>query len=288
MVSNTSLWFDDVPASSAAATTPIADLAAHLRRTHVPGSTQAPTPGISGPIRVPGGTSGPIRVPGGSGPIRLPDDVTATSKIPTVTSASAPPERPAGDLEGFLAGAEKQMRAQRATPDETLPWWRRPPALVAAAAVVALVVVGIVVAGGGDDSSTPPAPTTPSVAAAPPADACPSVDGSVVTGRDQGDQTSGAGVIKAFNYAYYVMRSARSAKPLAPKATNDVASLQSYIDQIPPGTTHCVKITQLGPDRYAVDLTEFPPGSAPVVYPQLITTEKRNGRMYITAIKPRG
>ncbi|AZG47038.1 hypothetical protein [Gordonia insulae] len=110
----------------------------------------------------------------------------------------------------------------------------------------------------------------------------------VTTGHDSGDQNSGPGVIKAFNYAYYTQRSAVKARSVA--APNAVASrdvMQKYIDQRPAGTQHCLSITKRGTDTYAVVLTEIPPepGAVPIVYRQIIQTVEARGKTWILSIK---
>lgn len=69
-----------------------------------------------------------------------------------------------------------------------------------------------------------------------------STDDRVVVGNGPGDITTGPGLIKAFDYAYYVERDAAkvssmyvTAQPLAP--------LQEAIDAVPAGTEHCLTIT---------------------------------------------
>ncbi len=93
-------------------------------------------------------------------------------------------------------------------------------AVVAAAAVIG---VGLVLILPGTDQPAPrdpvqaltSTPQQPTNGAAAGDTDCPStVRGNVTTGRDPGDQSSGAGVVKAFDYAYYVRRDAVAARAL--------------------------------------------------------------------------
>lgn len=159
----------------------------------------------------------------------------------------------------------------------------------------AVVVVGVMALfGGSSDSPSPtaiPAQNTPAVSAAPtpPADAdCPNrTDGAVTTGRDAGNTTSGAGVIKAFDFAYYVTRSGSAVRATATATANlgTPETIQATIDSLPAGTTHCLRIEDKGAGLYAVTLTQQAPGTgAPTVYQQQIQTAVINGRTLIAAI----
>lgn len=169
---------------------------------------------------------------------------------------------------------------------------------------VCAAVIGVVggigyVAFGGDEPAQTSTSTSsdsavgPTSAAAPAtADSgCPSgTDGQVVTGRDAGDLTaSGAETIKAFNYAYYTKRSAVDAvgavmpSSVKPMFTS-VANLQSAIDALPTGTTHCLRITSLGDGRYSTELTQSPPGGGePAIFNQLIQTAQSSGKTLIVS-----
>ncbi|WP_249146204.1 hypothetical protein [Gordonia sp. SCSIO 19800] len=118
-------------------------------------------------------------------------------------------------------------------------------------------------------------------------DDCPEgVDGPVTTGNDSGDQESGPGVIKAFDYAYYVDRSGERARAVAtPTGVGSTQALQASIDGLPPDTGHCLRITDRGNGLYAVQLTETRPGEQPIVYPQLIQTVQADGKTWIASIK---
>ncbi|WP_280494347.1 hypothetical protein [Nocardia asiatica] len=171
----------------------------------------------------------------------------------------------------------------------------------AAAAVLGLLALAGS-CGGGDDgeASATRADPTPASAAPPtsaaagsastPESECPTrIQGDTVISADHGSTSSGPEAILAFETGYYVDRSAAKARAVTtPDAALPAAEvIQSGIDSVPRGTTHCVRITPAGPDTWAVELTERRPGAAPAVYPQTITTTTRDGHVLITAISAR-
>lgn len=116
-------------------------------------------------------------------------------------------------------------------------------------------------------SSSPSASTSPSGAAG--SAVCPSgQQGVVVTGNGPGDTESTAGVVLAFQYAYYVERSADAAFRFtaADSAFRNKSKLQEGIDSVPTGTLHCLKITPKGDTSATVEVTESRPGVAPQVF----------------------
>ncbi|MDE1672641.1 hypothetical protein [Nocardia gipuzkoensis] len=156
--------------------------------------------------------------------------------------------------------------------------------------------------GGADDSEAPVAraDTTPASAVPPTSAAagststaeseCPTrIQGDTVISADRGGTSSGPEAILAFETGYYVDRSAAKARAVTtPDAALPAAEvIQSGIDSVPRGTTHCVRITPAGPDTWTVELTERRPGAAPAVYPQTITTTTRDGHVLITGITAR-
>lgn len=165
----------------------------------------------------------------------------------------------------------------------------------AAAVVVVVVSVLLVAALTGDDSGPAPAVAAASSSTTPGGDQvsahplrdCPSrTRGSVTTGNDPGDQRSGPGVIKAFNHAYYVTRSAHAARAVAlSSAVQPEPVLQSYIDSVRPGSWHCLEIIGLGAGTYRVRLSVYPPtGNVPIVYPQIIRIATLEGKSWIASI----
>ena len=179
--------------------------------------------------------------------------------------------------------------------------WPRPQrrALIAVGALasVAVVTAGVVVltSSPSGDHRSPVVAAIPSTSTGTaststtpaPADECPSTSqGGVVTGNDPGDQASGPGVIKAFQYAYYTRRSATAALAVtAPSARLNSVTMQTFIDKRPIETGYCLTITDRGAGLYALKLTETTPGTAPEVYRQLIETTRASGKTWITAIK---
>lgn len=174
--------------------------------------------------------------------------------------------------------------------------------VVVLAAVVLAAVAGVGVWAvsslvGGTTSQTPnadlpalDATTPPAVAVPPPSvtdPACPSTAvGSVSWGKDAGGTDTGVEAIKKFDYGYYVTRSGVAAREaVAPDAlVGDAASLQSSIDAMPPGTTHCLQITDRGSGTFEVRLAEFRPNAEPELTFQVIETARRGSITVITAI----
>lgn len=119
-------------------------------------------------------------------------------------------------------------------------------------------------------------------------------DGPVTTGRGPGDQNSGPGVILAWNFAYYELRSADKARAVtAPNAVAQANIIQDYIDELDADLQHCVTITRIAPNRYRVLLTIAPPSSGqsgigaeerPQVIRQIIQTAESGGKTWITLI----
>lgn len=177
--------------------------------------------------------------------------------------------------------------------------------VVAGLAAVLAVVVGVSLSmfGGGSDPAPRPASTgdplsagSGPVASAGPqsgvnGDAdCPSgVNGPVTTGRGAGGTDSGPNAIKAFEYGYYVKRSAAAARSVVtPNArVGSEQAIQASIDKVDPQTTYCTKITDRGFGQWGLELTETPPrGGAPEVGYQLIQTSVVDGKTLIVAITP--
>lgn len=209
-----------------------------------------------------------------------------------------------------LARTAGQKRTSGSTPATTTRRNRTRRALVAA--VAGLCVAGIAIVGVGawvwssigwlhSDSSTTaldlparsveastPAPT-PSKAPAAGDPGCPSgSDGPVSFGRDSGGTRGGVEVIKFFDFAYYVTRSGTAARTVvAPTgAVGDAARLQSFIDKVPAGTTHCLQITDRGRGLYAVTVAVTEPSKQPELVFQLINTADVGDRTVITSIAP--
>lgn len=174
---------------------------------------------------------------------------------------------------------------------------RRLYAAAGAAVVVVAIVVGLIVWLTTDSSSGSSAPKAASAATSAPsapaptpvAGACPSAArGAVYTGDTAGGVDSGPAVIMAFDYAYYVKRSGQAARDVvaADARVGTAAEIQSGIDKLALGTTHCLKITDRGDGLWGVELTQTPPGAAPVVIKQQIQTIDSGGRTWISSIVP--
>jgi hypothetical protein len=162
-------------------------------------------------------------------------------------------------------------------------------AVAAIAVVVALVVTIVAVnrdsGGDGGVAAPPPAATTAALS-------CPtSREGKVTVGNGAGDAASGPGAILGFQYSFYVERSGERARRFVdPEALNvstaDIIQ-QAINDQIPVGTTHCLRIIELATDTFDVDLTEHRIDGVTTVYRQTVTTTNRDGKTLIYAIKER-
>jgi hypothetical protein len=139
----------------------------------------------------------------------------------------------------------------------------------------------------GGSAALPPPPVTPTAALSCPA----SNDGKVTVGNGAGDTNSGPGAILGFQYAYYVERSGERARSyLAADAEylSPAEVLQKAIDdEIPVGTTHCVRISATAQDAYDVDLTEHRADGTTIVYPQTVLTVDRDGKKLLFAVRQR-
>ncbi|MFI6363485.1 hypothetical protein ACIBG0_12135 [Nocardia sp. NPDC050630] len=161
--------------------------------------------------------------------------------------------------------------------------------LAAIVVVLALVVTFVAVKrdDNGSPKAAPPAPPSTSAALSCPA----SKDGKVTRGNGQGDTSSGPGAILGFQYEFYVDRNGERARRfVAPDAENvSTAEViqQAINEQIPVGTTHCLRIAESAADTFEVDLTEHRPDGTTNVYRQTIITVVRDGKTLIFAIRER-
>ncbi|WP_374609948.1 hypothetical protein [Gordonia sp. (in: high G+C Gram-positive bacteria)] len=281
------LWFPDVPPSPASDATPAADLAAHLARYRSVGPAQvALQPSAVAVLERP--------VPMLEKPVR-----------PVAAAPQVVAPRPASELDAFLAEAEKSVRAKRKSGSAARgekPARLGSPLRIAGAAAAILVIVatalGVVLTRGGEPASTTAStstadasdsllPSTSAVASEPVCTQRPVGSGTTVSdGDDAGNQESGAGAIRAFNHAYYVLRSARAARAAAaPGAVASEYVMQQYINQRPLGTRHCLTVAERGPGEYSVVLTELQPDAAPITYRQVIRTTTIGGKSYIQSIR---
>ncbi|MCP2277856.1 hypothetical protein APR09_003428 [Nocardia amikacinitolerans] len=174
------------------------------------------------------------------------------------------------------------------------PIRRWAPALVASVAALAMTAAAFLYFRGDPapqpTSANGPVPTAEPVA---PATRCPAERvGNKIQGNGDGGTDSGPDAIFAFQYAYYVTRSAEQARAVvAPNASvPTVDAIQHGIDSIPAGTTHCVAISPGAfAGQYRVVITENRPGRDPMTYnAQLVSVARTGDRTLITGIAAAG
>lgn len=129
------------------------------------------------------------------------------------------------------------------------------------------------------------ASVTPTGAAAADFECEESESGGTVTGSGSGDTESVAGVIFAFEHAYYSSRDAEKALDLTSDDSTlvDANALQEGIDSVPAETEHCVSITTDG-GTADVEITEARPSQAPETFVQEITTSRDGDRVEIVDV----
>lgn len=179
---------------------------------------------------------------------------------------------------------------RRATP----PRGSRIVAFSAAAGIFTGSVAAVAVDMAGSDPADPVAsastasiiPTSTVVATER---ACAGLTADTVT-AGAGDTTTLAGVIAAFEYAYYVTRSAEDALRLVtPQAGITLEPLAAAITALPAGTTHCVGITAIAENTGEVHLVELQPDGRRFDYLQVINVSATDaGGLVITNIQKRG
>ncbi|MGW5456602.1 hypothetical protein [Nocardia sp. NPDC003979] len=119
--------------------------------------------------------------------------------------------------------------------------------------------------------------------------ACAGLSAQTVT-AGAGDTRTVAGVIAAFEFAYYVTRSAEEALRLVtPQAGIVPEPLAAAITALPIGTSHCVGITPIAENTAEVHLVELHPDGRRFDYLQLINVSAAAaGELVITNIQKRG
>ncbi|RRQ25343.1 hypothetical protein DK926_23855 [Rhodococcus sp. Eu-32] len=161
---------------------------------------------------------------------------------------------------------------------------------VAYLAVTALLAGTLIAAFTGDNSDTVATPAPSAVAPTSAATTRPAPAGPDCS-MPTGDQTSGEGVIAAFEHAYYVQRSGAAAHALvSPDAPSSapftvVANLDAGIATVAAGTTYCLDIDTLRPGVFTLTLTESGPDGPGTQYRQRITTSEVDGRFVIASIE---
>jgi len=214
---------------------------------------------------------------------RHPAVVDLLGGAPTPSPGATPDAVAPGDARnGALVApaVTPQARSERHTPQRT----RIAAAVVGvASAVIAGVIWGVA----GGDSQNAAAATQVESADTPilelsDAPAAPVSDLDDECRADRGDQRSGAGVIAAWNYAYYVRRDAIAARALATPNSSVVPAeqLQPFIDAIPVGTNYCVRTKALSQDVYLVDLSELRPDGVHRIT-QTVTTAQIDGKWFV-------
>ncbi|WP_032367924.1 hypothetical protein [Rhodococcoides fascians] len=185
---------------------------------------------------------------------------------------------------------------------------RRTPAAVLVVGAVAAMVVGTglaVSALTADDAATPETNTSdsalpeqdsglpvlnlPSAEPTTTATATPTAEASLGgdCAAERGDQKSGAGVIRAFQYAYYIRRDGAAARALATPTSSvlDAAGLQQNIDAVPAGATYCLAITDVDATIHLARMTVLQPGQPPNSFTQTITTENLDGTWFVATFQ---
>jgi hypothetical protein len=213
---------------------------------------------------------------------------------PTALSPLSPTtQEPERDGEQWRWINPQQPSPQRPMPGRrrtTVP--RRVWVWLAASIIGAAVLVGL---GFSWVADTPdPVTAIPTLTAAPPtttphlSGACTGLSGQTVT-DSAGNTHSVAGVIAAFEHAYYVQRSAEAAmRFVAPEAGLVAEALAAGIASIPAGTTHCVAITPITDSAAEVHVVQQHPDGQRVDYLQLINLRHDPAGVVITNIQKRG
>ncbi|NKX91261.1 hypothetical protein [Nocardia coubleae] len=180
---------------------------------------------------------------------------------------------------------------RRATPAR----WSRIVALSAAAGILTGAVAAVAVDMSGNDRTTTVASATTTTLLTPASPvaaterACAGLTAQTVT-AGAGDTTTLAGVIAAFEYAYYVTRSAEDALRLVtPQAGITLEPLAAAITALPADTTHCVGITPIAENTAEVHLVELHPDGRRFDYLQVINIAAAPpAGLVITNIQKRG
>ncbi|MFC9964449.1 hypothetical protein [Nocardia ignorata] len=170
-------------------------------------------------------------------------------------------------------------------------------ALSAAAGILTGSVAAVAVDMSGSDhtdtaasvSTSATSSTTPASTVTATERACAGLSAQTVT-AGAGDTRTVAGVIAAFEFAYYVTRSAEDALRLVtPQAGIVHEPLAAAITALPIGTSHCVGITPIAENTAEVHLVELHPDGRRFDYLQLINVSAAAaGELVITNIQKRG
>lgn len=175
---------------------------------------------------------------------------------------------------------------------------RRPRTVAIGAAALSVltgsaVALAVSMSGGIDDGAdnfaTTSAPLTGTSAVVATERACAGLTAQIVT-AGAGDTATVAGVIAAFEFAYYVTRSAEQVLRLtSPQAGLAHEPLAAAIIALPIGTTHCVGITSIAENTAEVHLVELHPDGRRFDYLQVINVSAiAPDGLVITNIQKRG
>lgn len=212
--------------------------------------------------------------------------------VPPSESAAAQEESLSWADDPIAKALAPKTPVPQSKPESEGPPWRR-IGLIAGAVVVVLAVAGgavFAITRGKSDSSVAGATT---VGASLPTDAalsCPAKqDGKLTIGNGAGGNASGVDAILGFEHAFYVDRNGAKARTfVVPEATTvqpaDVIQHKG-IDLLKPGTTYCLKIVEIAPESYTVDITEHHADGTTDVYGEHIATTVRDGKHLILSIE---
>ncbi|MEU7765061.1 hypothetical protein AB0B25_08055 [Nocardia sp. NPDC049190] len=202
-----------------------------------------------------------------------------------------PPVTDDADLDG---GIGWQWITPQPPPSTTRSGRSQVPRRVWVGLTAGLVVAAVLIGAGINSATDRPdtAMPIPTLTAGPPTPpsggACAGLSGHTVT-YAAGDTHSMAGVIAAFEHAYYVQRSSEAAMQLvAPEAGLSSEAVSAGIASIPTGTTHCVGITPIAEGAAEVHLVERHPDGLRIDYLQLINIRQDPSNTVITNIQKQG
>ncbi|MGY2116020.1 hypothetical protein ACW9HR_19120 [Nocardia gipuzkoensis] len=166
--------------------------------------------------------------------------------------------------------------------------WRVWAALAASVAVL-IGVVAVWASDTRDAGDGLSATAVPPSATSAAEGACTGLSGTMVTDRRADTTATVAGVIAAFEAAYYIDRSAEAAmRLLAPESGIAADGLAAGIASIPLGTTHCVAVTPISESTANVHVVELRPDRQRMDYLQLINTRPGESGLLISNVQRQG
>ncbi|MGW5110584.1 hypothetical protein [Nocardia sp. NPDC004123] len=176
----------------------------------------------------------------------------------------------------------------RARPNRSARRWIGPVLTTAVAAVV--ITTAVLAMRSNAQQSVTVSQTVASATTRAPlrSAACAGLSATTIT-DGAGDTTSVAGVIAAFEYAYYQQRSPDAAmRLLASDAGIALEPLTAGIASIPAGTTHCVAITPITDNTANVHLVELHLDRTRTDYLQVINLHHIGTGLLISNIQKQG